>query len=120
MAYEAISLTGNVFNADEALRGGLVSEVVEPDRLLPRAAEIAANTAPVSIALTRSLLWRFASADLPFDLLEIDGPMAQALGAGADVKEGVSAFLEKRSPVFPGRVSANMPPLYPWWKVPTP
>jgi enoyl-CoA hydratase/carnithine racemase len=112
-------LTGNVFNADEALRGGLVSEVVEPDRLLPRAAEIAAeiaaNTAPVSIALTRSLLWRFASADLPFDLLKIDGPMAQALGAGADVKEGVSAFLEKRSPVFPGRVSAHMPPQYPWW-----
>ncbi len=112
-------LSGKVFGAQEALEGGLVSEVVEPDQLLARAREIAAeiaeNTAPVSIALTRQLLWRFSSADLPFDLLKVDGPFAMTLGTGGDVKEGVSAFLEKRSPNFPGRVSADMPKGYPWW-----
>jgi len=112
-------LSGRVFGADEALKGGLVSEVVEPEALLPRAREIAAeiaeNTAPVSVALTRQMLWRFASASDPFGLLQIDGAFAMTLGSGGDVKEGVSAFLEKRPPNFPGRVTADMPKGYPWW-----
>ncbi|HWA61937.1 MAG TPA: enoyl-CoA hydratase-related protein [Caulobacteraceae bacterium] len=113
-------LSGKVFDAAEALAGGLVSEVVAPDALLARAREIALeiaeNTAPVSIALTRQMLWRFASDGLPFDLLKIDGAFAMTLGAGGDVKEGVSAFLEKRAPNFPGRVTADMPRGYPWWE----
>jgi enoyl-CoA hydratase/carnithine racemase len=113
-------LSGRLFDAEEAQRGGLVSEVVAPEELLPRAREIgleiAANTAPVSVALTRQMLWRFASADLPFDLLRVDGPFAARLGAGGDVREGVAAFLEKRPPNFPGRVSADMPAGYPWWE----
>jgi enoyl-CoA hydratase/carnithine racemase len=115
-------LSGRIFGADEALAGGLVSEVVEPERLLPRAREIALeiseNTAPVSIALTRQMLWRFASAALPFEALKVDGPFAMALGGSGDVKEGVSAFLEKRPPAFPGRVSDGMPQGYPWWTGP--
>lgn len=112
-------LSGRVFGAEEALQGGLVSEVVSAEMLIARAREIAMeiaeNTAPVSIALTRQLLWRFGSADQPFDLLKVDGPFAMALGGSGDVKEGVSAFLEKRPPHFPGRVSDGMPPGYPWW-----
>ncbi|MGH6955461.1 MAG: enoyl-CoA hydratase-related protein [Caulobacteraceae bacterium] len=112
-------LSGRVFGAEEALAGGLVSEVVAPDALLPRAREIALeiaeNTAPVSIALTRQMIWRHASASDPFGLLKFDGAAAMALGAGPDVKEGVSAFLEKRPPNFPGRVTRDMPAGYPWW-----
>ena len=113
-------LSGRVFDAAEALAGGLVSEVVPGDALLARAREIALeiaeNTAPVSVALTRAMLWRFGANDSPFEALKVDGPFALALGSGGDVKEGVSAFLEKRAPAFPGRVSADMPAGYPWWK----
>jgi enoyl-CoA hydratase/carnithine racemase len=115
-------LEGKMIEADEALKAGLISEVVEPEDLLNRAREIALgiaeNTAPVSIALTRQLLWRFAAADQPFDLLKIDGPFVQVLGASDDVKEGVGAFLEKRPPNFPGKVSTDMPKGYPWWTDP--
>lgn len=112
-------LSGRVFDAAEALAGGLVSEVVPGDQLLVRAREIAMeiaeNTAPVSIALTRQMIWRFGSSDLPFDALGVDGAFAMALGSSGDVKEGVGAFLEKRPPAFPGRVSHDMPAGYPWW-----
>lgn len=115
-------LSGRVFDAQEALDGGLVSELTTPENLLTRAREIgleiAQNTAPVSIALTRQMLWRFGSAPDPFGLLKIDGAFAMGLGSGPDVKEGVSAFLEKRPPQFPGRVSDGMPAGYPWWADP--
>jgi enoyl-CoA hydratase/carnithine racemase len=111
--------SGRVFDAEEALKGGLIDESVPAEALLVRAreiaAEISAETAPVSIALTRQLLWRFASAPDPTELLGIDSKLNRALGASADVREGVSAFLEKRKPKFPGRVSRDMPPPYPWW-----
>ncbi|MEZ5822471.1 MAG: enoyl-CoA hydratase-related protein [Xanthobacteraceae bacterium] len=113
-------LSGRTFEADEAVRGGLVSEVVEPAELLARAKEIAhemtAETSPVSIALTRQMLWRFAGAPDPFELLDIDKPMSIERGGHADVREGVQAFIEKRSPDFPGKVSQDMPSQYPWWR----
>jgi enoyl-CoA hydratase/carnithine racemase len=112
-------LEGKMIEADEALGAGLISELLAPEDLLPRARdiamEIARNTAPISIALTRQLLWRFAAAPDPFDLLKIDGPFVQTMGSSGDVREGVSAFLEKRPPSFPGRVSDGMPQGYPWW-----
>lgn len=112
-------MTGAMVSAEEAREAELVSEVVEPERLLARAREIAMeiaeNTAPVSVALARQMLWRFAGAPDPSGLLAIDGRLSMELGAGPDVKEGVGAFLEKRPPRFPGRVSQDMPSLYPWW-----
>lgn len=113
-------LSGRTFEADEAHRGGLVSEVVEPSELLDRAKAIAlemtAETSAVSIALTRQMLWRFAGAPDPFELLDIDKPMSIERGGHADVREGVQAFIEKRSPTFPGKVSQDMPSQYPWWR----
>lgn len=113
------SLSGRTFDADEALKGGLVSEVTEPGDIIARAKEIAREmteeTSAVSVALTRQMLWRFAGAPDPFGLLEIDGPMSIERGAHADVREGVQSFFDKRRPAFPGKVSQDMPSQYPWW-----
>ncbi len=112
-------LSGRIFNAEEAKAGGLISEIVPPDQLLARARElameIAENTSPIAIALTRQMLWRFADASSHKEVMKVDGPLIGELGAGPDVREGVTAFLEKRAPRFPGSVSKDMPPSYPWW-----
>ena len=111
--------TGRVFSAEEALAGGLVSQVMEPARLLPAARalalEIAQNTAPVSVALSRQLLWKLLGADHPMDAHRLDSRCMDWTGRSADAYEGVTAFLEKRPPRFSGRPSTDMPPFYPWW-----
>ncbi|MDO9286878.1 MAG: enoyl-CoA hydratase-related protein [Aquabacterium sp.] len=113
------SYSGRVFDAAEAERGGLIEPALASDDLLPRAREIAReiadNTAPVAIALTRQLLWRFSAEAGPWGLLQVDTALNIHLGAGPDVREGVAAFLDKRAPAFPGKVSTDMPPQYPWW-----
>ena len=114
------AISGRTFGAEEALRGGLISETTEPADLFTRAQEIAqeltSETSAVSVALTRQMLWRFAGAPDPFELLAIDGPILRERGSHADVREGVASFLEKRPPSFPGKVSTDMPSQYPWWK----
>ncbi len=111
--------TGRVFGAAEALAGGLVRSVYPDDELLPAAhtlaAEIAENTSPVSVALSRQLLWRMLGADHPMEAHKLDSRLIASRGASADAHEGVVSFLEKRPADFPLRVSTDMPDLYPWW-----
>ncbi len=114
--------TGRVFDAQEALARGLVRSLHAPEDLLPAARtlarEIAENTAPVSIALTRQMIWRMAGADHPMRAHRIDSRAIQARGRSDDAKEGVSSFLEKRAPVYPDKVSGDMPEFFPWWEEP--
>jgi len=111
--------SGRVFPADEALAGGLVSEVLEPEALLPRALEIARevveNTSAVSLALSRQMLWKMLGADHPMEAHKVDSRGVHFMGASADAREGVQSFLEKRAPRFELRVSQDMPDYYPWW-----
>jgi enoyl-CoA hydratase/carnithine racemase len=112
-------ITGQMFKAEDALAAGLIAEVVPQDHVLARAKElareIAEETSPVSIALTRQMLWRLNGAQDYREALKVDGPLIVALGASPDVREGVMAFLEKRKPRFPSKVSTDMPAAYPWW-----
>lgn len=112
--------TGRVFDAAEALEGGLVRSVHPGEDLLPTAyalaAEIAANTSAVSVALNRQMLWRMLGADDPMEAHKVDSRAIAARGASPDAVEGVMAFLEKREADFPGRVSTDMPDFYPWWE----
>jgi enoyl-CoA hydratase/carnithine racemase len=111
--------SGRVFAADEALAAGLVSRVVAPDELLPTARalarEIADNTSPMSVALSRQMLWKMLGADHPMEAHRIDSKAVFFTGRSPDAYEGVSAFLEKRPAKFSSKPSA-MPDFYPWWK----
>jgi len=113
-------MTGRVFPAEEALRGRLVRSVHRPDELLPAAyalaREIADNTAPVSVALNRQMIWKMLGADHPMEAHKIDSRAVRARGASSDSKEGVKSFFEKRAPNFPDKVSRDMPPFFPWWQ----
>jgi enoyl-CoA hydratase/carnithine racemase len=115
--------TGRIFPASEALEKGLVRSVHAPDDLLHAARaiarEIADNTAPVSVAVTRQLLWRMAGASHPMEAHRADSRGIQARGRSGDAAEGVTAFLEKRPPVYPDKVSKDLPDLWPHWTAPT-
>ena len=111
-------MTGALVPAQEALAAGLVSELVAPDQVENRARElaleIAANCSPVALALTRRMLWQFSAEAGPEGALSVDAALNIALGARGDVHEGVAAFLEKRAPAFPLKVSEDLPDT-PWY-----
>ena len=79
------------------------------------AREIVENTAPVSIALTRAMLWRMLGADHPMEAHKVDSQAIFERGRSADAIEGVTAFLQKRAAAFPMKASSDMPAFYPWW-----
>lgn len=111
-------MSGRLVPAAEAQARGLVRDVVPAADLLPAARELAhqmtADSAPVSVALTRAMLWRMLGAGHPMDAHRLDSRAVRARGGSADAKEGVAAFLEKRPARFPDSVARDLPQFSPW------
>jgi enoyl-CoA hydratase/carnithine racemase len=114
--------TGRVFSAQEAVEGGLVRSVHPQDELLDAAralaAEIAENTAPVSVALARRMMWRMLGAEHPMLAHRADSRGMFSRGRSADAAEGITSFLEKRPARFPDNVSDGLPDIMPGWAAP--
>ena len=112
--------SGRVFDAQEALDGGLVRSIHAPEDLMPTAIglarEITDNTSAVSVAMTRAMMWRNMNADHPMEAHKVDSRAIYTLSRGKDAAEGIASFLEKRAPAYPGKVSEDMPDFYPWWE----
>ena len=114
--------TGRVFDASEAVAGGLCRSAHAPDELLDAAyalaREIADNSAPVSVALARRMMWRMLGADHPMEAHRVDSRAMFHRGQSADAVEGVTSFLEKRPATFPDRVADGLPDVFPGWEDP--
>ncbi|MFB8370991.1 crotonase/enoyl-CoA hydratase family protein [Pseudarthrobacter sp. NPDC055928] len=109
--------SADILNASEAREIGLVRSVHEPNDLLPAAYDLARRytrgRSPVSVALTRQMLYRNAALASPLEASRIES-LAMFYTSIGDGKEGVAAFLEKRTPRFTESTN-EMPPFYPWW-----
>jgi len=112
--------SGRVFKAQEAFERGLVSELLDPDALLPRAREIATQIAQssssISVALCRQLMWKMLGADHPMEAHQLESKGLNWIFGTPEAKEGIMSFLEKRQPAFPMKPGKDMPAFYPWWK----
>ncbi|MFF0501396.1 enoyl-CoA hydratase-related protein [Nocardia aobensis] len=110
------TLNGRMVSAKHALDSGLVRELVRAEEVLDRAIELArdlvAGTAPVSVALTRQLMWRMLGADNPEIAHRAESQAIYVRGVSDDVREGVESFLVKRDPQFPDRVSGDLPGMF--------
>jgi enoyl-CoA hydratase/carnithine racemase len=110
--------SADIFDAEEAKRGGLVRAVLPPDQLLPEAYKLARrfvdNRSAVGTALTRQMVYRNSAQPHPMDAHKVDS-LAIFYASQQDGKEGVKSFLEKRAPDFKAKVSADMPPFYKDW-----
>jgi 2-(1,2-epoxy-1,2-dihydrophenyl)acetyl-CoA isomerase len=97
--------TGEVIDAAEALRIGIVSRVVSPEALMPVALDLARKIAegpPIAIRLAKRAIYRNAESDLR-SALEFETFAQNACFETEDAREGIRAFVDKRAPVFRGR-----------------
>ena len=114
--------TGRMVGPDEAKESGLVRSVHAPEDLFSAAraiaSEIAKNTAPVSVAMSRQMLWRMLGAAHPMEAHRAESRGIMLRGSSADAREGVTSFLEKRAANFTMNVSTDMPDIFPEWQDP--
>ena len=107
--------TGKVFNSQEALQNGLVSEVTANENLIERALEIGSSynskTSAISVSLARQMMWNMLAATHPEEAHILDSMAMEKMGKSLDIKEGIASFLEKREPNFPMKVSRDLPDL---------
>ena len=113
-----LCFSGEIFSAEDALKFGLVNYTVEPSDLMIETKKIAykliSNTAPVSVALTRHMIWDMSSASSPEEAHILDSKSINSRGASEDAVEGVMSFLEKRKAKYVNKISSDMPSFFPW------
>ena len=109
--------TADILDAQTLREARYVKTVHAPEQLLEAAYAIARKIvvhSPVSIALTRQMMYRNAAEDHPVKAHQVDS-LAIFYASLSSGKEGVNSFLEKRAPAFTEKASSDMPPFYPWW-----
>ena len=115
-----LTFSGRIIESQEALDISLISSIHKPENLINDAIYIAQslveNSAPVSIAITRQMLWRSFGQSDPYDAHIIESKSMDSRGASDDAKEGVNSFLEKRSANFVNKITSDMPNFFPWWE----
>jgi enoyl-CoA hydratase/carnithine racemase len=111
-------VSGRVFGAAEALAAGLVTSLHEPDEVLDAAytlaRELITTTAPVSVAVTRQLLYRMSPLDSPYPVQRLDSRLIAGCATSPDAVEGIMSFLQRRDPEWSGKPSTDLPDYLPW------
>jgi enoyl-CoA hydratase/carnithine racemase len=111
------AMSGEIVDAEAMLKAGYAAEIAEPEALLDaakaRAMRYVEGTSPVSVAVNRQMLWRMAGAAHPMEAHRLDSRVMFALSM-ADGHEGVTAFSEKRAPVFAKAPPEDMPAVFDW------
>ncbi|MHA1727211.1 MAG: enoyl-CoA hydratase-related protein [Promethearchaeota archaeon] len=111
-----LMFTGRIINAKEALEFGLVNRVVPDDKLMDTAKEIAQeiiSNAPVSVALTKQMLYQFLGEPDILKAEQINKQYFQWVTKQADTIEGVTSFFQKRKPKWKLKVPGDMPDFFP-------
>jgi enoyl-CoA hydratase/carnithine racemase len=111
-------VSGRVFDAEEALAAGLVHAVHSPEEVLARAYELArsliVDTAPVSVAVIRQMLYRMSALDSPYPVQRLDSRLIASCATNPDAVEGIMSFLQRRAPAWQQSVPEHLPPFLPW------
>ena len=119
MALE-LCYSGKIIDASDALKIGLINYLVDESELMKKAYEISDllcdSSAPVSVAMTRHMLWSLSAEEDPEHAHEIESKLIDSRGTSDDAKEGVMSFLEKRKSVFKNKITKDFPDIFPWRK----